>query len=130
MGFFGDRVSQNTCPGWLWTVILLISASWVAMMPQVPGSLFCTNAALFYIKTISLDNNNMNCFHIEYVIYPSHPSMTTKHHGGIPDSRSLLKWLIKVSLLSFVVNYYYWYFTDKETRKQRMTEMTLIRGRG
>jgi hypothetical protein len=29
-GFFQDRVSQTISPGWLWTVILLISASWVA----------------------------------------------------------------------------------------------------
>jgi hypothetical protein len=28
--FFQDRVSRVICPGWLWTVILLISASWVA----------------------------------------------------------------------------------------------------
>jgi hypothetical protein len=27
---FQDRVSWTICPGWLWTVILLISASWVA----------------------------------------------------------------------------------------------------
>jgi hypothetical protein len=29
MGFFWDRVSRTICSGWLWTVILLISASWV-----------------------------------------------------------------------------------------------------
>jgi hypothetical protein len=29
-GFFQDKVSLSICPGWLWTVILLISASWVA----------------------------------------------------------------------------------------------------
>jgi hypothetical protein len=29
-GFFQDRVSWTICLGWLWTVILLISASWVA----------------------------------------------------------------------------------------------------
>jgi hypothetical protein len=28
-GYFRDRVSQTVCPGWLWTAILLISASWV-----------------------------------------------------------------------------------------------------
>jgi hypothetical protein len=28
--YFQDRVSQTVCPGCLWTVILLISASWVA----------------------------------------------------------------------------------------------------
>jgi hypothetical protein len=28
--FFWDRVSQTICPDWLQTVILLISASWIA----------------------------------------------------------------------------------------------------
>jgi hypothetical protein len=28
--FFWDRVSCTICPGWLWTTVLLISASWVA----------------------------------------------------------------------------------------------------
>jgi hypothetical protein len=28
-GVFQDRVLQTICPGWLWTMILLISASWV-----------------------------------------------------------------------------------------------------
>jgi hypothetical protein len=32
---FQDRVSQSICPGWLRTVILLISASWVAMITGV-----------------------------------------------------------------------------------------------
>jgi hypothetical protein len=27
---FQDRVLRTSCPGWLWTAILLISASWVA----------------------------------------------------------------------------------------------------
>jgi hypothetical protein len=30
--FFRDRVSQTICLGWLWTSILLISASWVVMI--------------------------------------------------------------------------------------------------
>jgi hypothetical protein len=34
-GFFRDRVSWIVCPGWLWTVILLISASWVARITGV-----------------------------------------------------------------------------------------------
>jgi hypothetical protein len=29
-GFFWDRVSRTICQGWLWTMILQISASWVA----------------------------------------------------------------------------------------------------
>jgi hypothetical protein len=32
---FWDRVSRTICPGWLWTVILLISASWVARITGV-----------------------------------------------------------------------------------------------
>jgi hypothetical protein len=32
---FWDRVSQTICPGWLWTVVLLISASWVARITGV-----------------------------------------------------------------------------------------------
>jgi hypothetical protein len=34
-GFFGDRVLQTFCQGWLWTVSLLISASWVARITGV-----------------------------------------------------------------------------------------------
>jgi hypothetical protein len=29
-GFFGDRISWTICLGWLWTVILVIPASWVS----------------------------------------------------------------------------------------------------
>jgi hypothetical protein len=39
--YFWDRVSRTVCLGWLWTEILLISASWVARIigvePPVPG---------------------------------------------------------------------------------------------
>jgi hypothetical protein len=34
-GFFWDRVFQTICSGWLQTVILLISASWVARITSV-----------------------------------------------------------------------------------------------
>jgi hypothetical protein len=33
--FFQDRVSWTICLGWLWTMILLISASWVARITDV-----------------------------------------------------------------------------------------------
>jgi hypothetical protein len=33
--FFRDRISRTICLGWLWTVILLISASWVARITGV-----------------------------------------------------------------------------------------------
>jgi hypothetical protein len=32
---FWDRILRSFCPGWLWTVILLISASWVARITGV-----------------------------------------------------------------------------------------------
>jgi hypothetical protein len=34
-GFFWDRVLWTVCLGWLWTTILLISASWVARITGV-----------------------------------------------------------------------------------------------
>jgi hypothetical protein len=34
-GFFQDRVSRTICLGWLGTVILLISTSWVAKITGV-----------------------------------------------------------------------------------------------
>jgi hypothetical protein len=34
-GFFLDRVSQTICPVWLWTVVLLICASWEARITGV-----------------------------------------------------------------------------------------------
>jgi hypothetical protein len=34
-GFLQDRASRTICPGWLWTVSLLISASWVARITGV-----------------------------------------------------------------------------------------------
>jgi hypothetical protein len=33
--FFWDRISQTICPGWLWTTVLLISASWIATITGV-----------------------------------------------------------------------------------------------
>jgi hypothetical protein len=32
IGIFWDKLSPAICPGWLWSVILLITASWVAMI--------------------------------------------------------------------------------------------------
>jgi hypothetical protein len=34
-GCLQDRVSWTVCPGWLWTMILLISASWVARITDM-----------------------------------------------------------------------------------------------
>jgi hypothetical protein len=39
-GFFQDRISQTICPGWLWTMIFLISTSWVASSPARRKDLF------------------------------------------------------------------------------------------
>jgi hypothetical protein len=33
-----DRVSQTICPGWLWMVILLIFASWIARITDMSHS--------------------------------------------------------------------------------------------
>jgi hypothetical protein len=33
--YFWDRLSQTICMGWLWTTVLLISASWVARVTGV-----------------------------------------------------------------------------------------------
>jgi hypothetical protein len=46
LGYFWDRVSQTIWPGWLWTTILLIAASWVARIQAwatdvQPSSPFC-----------------------------------------------------------------------------------------
>jgi hypothetical protein len=44
VGYFPNRVWWTICPGWLWTMILLISASWVARITGVshqhPDSFF------------------------------------------------------------------------------------------
>jgi hypothetical protein len=36
--FSRDRVSRNYCSGWLWTTILLISASWVARITDIESA--------------------------------------------------------------------------------------------
>jgi hypothetical protein len=46
--FFQNRVSQTVCLGWLWTVILLISASWVARITGV--SHWCPVQSVFFTK--------------------------------------------------------------------------------
>jgi hypothetical protein len=54
---FQDRVSRTICPGWLWTMILLISASWVAriigMSHQYPANTCNLRAAGQHGKTLS-----------------------------------------------------------------------------
>jgi hypothetical protein len=37
MGIFQDRVSWSTWPDWLWSAVLLISASWVVRVPLWAG---------------------------------------------------------------------------------------------
>jgi hypothetical protein len=46
-GYFQDRVLRSTCPGWLWTLILLISASWVA---RIIGMSTGTRLPLTFLK--------------------------------------------------------------------------------
>jgi hypothetical protein len=56
MGFFWDRVLQTICSGWLWTVILLISASWVARVTGVshwsPAQIW-----ILYLHLLHLSNS-------------------------------------------------------------------------
>jgi hypothetical protein len=46
LGFFQDKVLQTICLGWLWTVILLISASWVVRITG--GSHLCLAMYSFF----------------------------------------------------------------------------------
>jgi hypothetical protein len=48
MGFFWDRVFWTICLVWLWTVILLISASWLARITGVSHQ--CSSYILIFIK--------------------------------------------------------------------------------
>jgi hypothetical protein len=56
-GFFWDRVSWIICPGWLQTMILLISASWVARITGEShrgwSSLSISNLVLLYMLHFS-----------------------------------------------------------------------------
>jgi hypothetical protein len=52
-GFFQDRVSWTICPDWLWTMIFLISASWVARITGV--SHWRPAQAIFYLR-VNLGN--------------------------------------------------------------------------
>jgi hypothetical protein len=47
-GFFQDRISWTICLGWLWTVILLISASWA---PRITGMRWRSLNSLFIHKS-------------------------------------------------------------------------------
>jgi hypothetical protein len=48
VGFFWNRVSWTVCPGWLQTLILLISASWAARITGISHQLpVCLAPALF-----------------------------------------------------------------------------------
>jgi hypothetical protein len=47
LGYFWNRVSQTISQDWLWTVILLISAFWVARIIGV--SLCCPAKFVFFI---------------------------------------------------------------------------------
>jgi hypothetical protein len=48
--FFWDRVLQTICPDWLWTSILLISASWVARITGVSHRRLAASPSNFLIE--------------------------------------------------------------------------------
>jgi hypothetical protein len=48
-GIFQDMASQAICPGWLWTTVLLISASWVA---RITGARHWRPTFLYFIKAM------------------------------------------------------------------------------
>jgi hypothetical protein len=50
-GFFQDRVSRTICPCWLWTMILLISASWVV---RITGMSHCAWLVFCFCDRVSL----------------------------------------------------------------------------
>jgi hypothetical protein len=49
-GCFWDRVSWTICPGWLWTLILLIPAYWVARFTSVSHRWLASSHLLIKIK--------------------------------------------------------------------------------
>jgi hypothetical protein len=56
MGFWA-RVSWTICPGWLWTAILLTSASWVprsSQEPPAPGLNSCFEQRLFLAEQVPI----------------------------------------------------------------------------
>jgi hypothetical protein len=84
-GIFWDRVLQTICLGWLWTVILQISASWVGLQEQ-PTRAWPLACILF-----------LNCaFNILFVFSCSSWSFTP---WDFPCSW-LLGWLVRVLITS------------------------------
>jgi hypothetical protein len=51
--YFWDRVSQTICLGWLWTSILLISASWVTRITGWATTAWPFLEILFVLKSTS-----------------------------------------------------------------------------
>jgi hypothetical protein len=60
--FFQDRFSWTICSGWLWTVILLISTSWVARIIVV--SHWCLALNFLLIFSFWLPLNHLEKSHI------------------------------------------------------------------
>jgi hypothetical protein len=52
-GYFWDRVLGTVCPGWLWTMILLISASLVA---RITGMSLCFDPAFSHLQLLWLSS--------------------------------------------------------------------------
>jgi hypothetical protein len=53
-GYFRDRVSRTICPGWLQTMILLTSASWVARIIGMTHSLALSLRKKIFWTIVSL----------------------------------------------------------------------------
>jgi hypothetical protein len=67
VGYFQGRVSQTICPGWSWTVILLISASWVARIIGVShGAQVPVNVSLLLTWWTSGWYPLLSCY--EYIV--------------------------------------------------------------
>jgi hypothetical protein len=59
--YFWDRVSKTICPGWLQTMILLISASWIARLQAwVASTCFCRWRLVNYLCGLALNHDPPN----------------------------------------------------------------------
>jgi hypothetical protein len=79
MGFFQDKVLCTICPGWPWTLILLIFASWVARITGVSHwSPACLNLHTF-VKTHQSVLKRLHFILCRYISI----HLNKKQHSGI-----------------------------------------------
>jgi hypothetical protein len=73
-----DRVSWTICQGWLWTVILLISASWVARITGM--SHHCpANKAFWWLENDSFSYPSLTSLWLSFIILELGVSQTLPH---------------------------------------------------